>query len=142
MSQVEEQFSSSKISSVLPYQDVTITLLLYLQFSFQETVVKGEDSCGGIIDITFIQEKEVDFVSKRSPISRDTLETRRHALPEIVMRRLSAVVSDAKRYFVFMDKTRGEHDRSVLLDDLERYEVIFFEPYWIQIKMRFYFSEG
>lgn len=58
------------------------------------------------------------------------------------MRRLSAVVADAKRYFVFMDKTRGEHDRSVLLDDLERYEVIFFEPYWIQIKMRFYFCEG
>lgn len=54
------------------------------------------------------------------------------------MRRLSAVVSDAKRYFVFMDKTRREHDRSVLLDDPERYGVIFFEPYWIQIKMRFY----
>lgn len=52
------------------------------------------------------------------------------------------MVSDAKWYFVFMDKTPGEHDRSVLLDDLERYEVIFFGPYWIQIKMQFYFSEG
>lgn len=65
-----------------------------------------------------------------------------YALPEILMRRLSAAVADAKRYFVFMDKTRGgEHDKSVLLDDLERYEVIFFDPYWTRIKTRLHFSD-
>lgn len=95
----------------------------------------------GIITIPFIQEKQVDFVSKPSPICSEALKIRLRALPEIVMRRLSAVVSDAKRYFVFMDKTRGDHDRSVLLDDMERYKVIFVEPYWIHMKMRFYFGE-
>lgn len=58
------------------------------------------------------------------------------------MRRLSAAVADAKRYFVFMDKTRGEHDKSVLLDDLERYEVIFFDPYWTRIKTRLHVGDG
>lgn len=73
------------------------------------------------------------FVSKQSTISRNALETGPYALPEILMRRLSAV-ADAKWYFVFMEKTRGEHDKSVLLDDLERYKVISFDPYWTQIK--------
>lgn len=75
------------------------------------------------IDITFIDKRGVVFVLKLSPISRDMLETHRYALPEILMRRLRAVASDAKWYFVFMDKTQGkhgEHDISVLLDDLER----------------------
>lgn len=73
---------------------------------------------GGVID-----KKGLVFVLKPSPISRDMLKTRLYALPEILMRKLSAVVSDAQRYFVFMDKTQGEHeehDISVLLDDLER----------------------
>lgn len=46
VSQMEEQFLSSKTPSVLPYQDVIMTLLLYFQSLFQETVVKGKNSCG------------------------------------------------------------------------------------------------
>lgn len=84
----------------------------------------------------------MDFVLKPSPISRDVLEIGRRGLPETLTTRLSAVVSDAKWHFVFMDKTQGEHDKSVRPDDLERYEVIFFDPYWIQIKTRFHFCEG
>lgn len=51
-------------------------------------------------------------------------------------------MADAKHYFAFMDKTRGEHDKSVLLDDLERYEVIFLDPYWTRIKTQLHFSDG
>lgn len=50
-----------------------------------------------------------------------------YALPEILMRRLSAGCQTV--LCVYGWDARGQ-DKSVLLDDLEGYEVIFFDPYW------------
>lgn len=68
---MEEQFLSSKTPSVLPYLDGIMTLL-----HFKKLLLKARIHAGGIINITSVQEKEEDFVSKPSPISRNTLETR------------------------------------------------------------------